>query len=88
MVNIPYKVVLGKIACMSSASLKNKFKAKYHMNITEYIQRYRINIAENLIKNTNQDLKSIAESVCYKNHSRFTNLFKKYKLVYPKEVKK
>lgn len=87
MVNIPH-VVLEKIACMSSTSLKNKFKAKYHMNITEYIQRYRINIAENLIKNTNLDLKSIAESVGYKNHSRFTNLFKKYKLVYPKEVKK
>lgn len=79
--------ILEKIAMMSKTKLKNLFKKKYNMSITEYIQRKRMNIAENLLSTTNLEIKDIARSVGYTSHSRFTTLFKKYKGVYPKDIR-
>lgn len=80
--------LLEKIAMMSGTKLKNVFKQKYQMSITEYAQRKRMNIAETLLSTTELEIKDIAKSVGYTSHSRFTTLFKKYKGIYPREVKK
>lgn len=58
------------------------------MSITEYSQRRRMNIAEILLLNSNLKIKDIAESVGYSSHSKFTTCYKKYKGVYPKDIKK
>lgn len=80
--------LLEKIAMMSGTKLKNVFKQKYQMSITEYAQRRRMNIAETLLSTTQLEIRDIAKSVGYTSHSRFTTLFKKYKGIYPREVKK
>ncbi|AEE16877.1 AraC family transcriptional regulator [Treponema brennaborense] len=80
--------ILEKIALMSGTKLKNVFKQKYQMSITEYSQRKRMNIAETLLATTELEIRDVAKSVGYTSHSRFTTLFKKYKGIYPREVKK
>lgn len=85
--DIPQKL-LEKISMMSGTKLKNVFKQKYQVSITEYLQRKRMNIAETLLSTTDLEIKDIAKSVGYSSHSRFTTLFKKYKGLYPREVKK
>lgn len=79
---------LEKIAMMSGTKLKKLFKQKYLVNISEYTQRRRMNIAEVLLLNSSLDIKSIAEAVGYSSHSKFSTCFKKYKGVYPREVRK
>lgn len=78
--------LLEKIAMMSGTKLKNVFKQKYRMSITEYTQKRRMNIAETLLTTTQLDIKTIAKSVGYRSHSRFSSLFKKYRGIYPHEL--
>ncbi len=80
--------ILEKISMMSKTKLKNLFKQKYNMSITEYIQRKRMNIAETLLITGNLDIKAIAKSVGYTSHSKFTSYFKRYKGIYPRDVKR
>lgn len=80
--------VLEKIAMMSGTKLKKLFKQKYQMSIMEYSQRRRMNIAEILLLNSNLKIKEIAEAVGYSSHSKFSTCYKKYKGVYPREIKK
>lgn len=80
--------LLEKIAMMSGTKLKNSFKQKFQMSITEYTQRKRMTVAETLLSTTKLEIRDIAKSVGYTSHSRFTTLFKKYKGIYPSEVKK
>lgn len=79
---------LTKIAMMSGTKLKNTFRQKYQMSITEYTQRKRMNMAEHLLSTTDLDIGEIAKSVGYSSHSRFSGLFKKYIGVYPSEIRK
>lgn len=79
--------LLERIAMMSGTKLKQVFKQKYQMSITEYTQRKRMNIAETLLSTTGLEIKDVAKSVGYSSHSRFTTLFKKYKGVYPRDVR-
>lgn len=80
--------LLEKISMLSGTNLKTKFKQKHHMSITEYIQRKRINVAENLLATTELDIKDIANSVGYSSSSRFATLFKRYKGIKPNEIRK
>lgn len=80
--------LLERIAMMSGTKLKHVFRQKYQMSITEYSQRKRMNIAETLLSTTELEIKDVAKSVGYRSHSRFTTLFKKYKGIYPRDVKR
>ena len=80
--------LLAKIAMMSKTKLKNTFKAKYQMTLTEYIQRRRMAMAEQFLTTSRLDIKDVALSVGYQSHSRFSSLFKKYTGRYPHEVQK
>lgn len=87
MATIPQDL-LAKIAMMSKTKLKTAFKTKYHMTITEYIQRRRMALAEHLLMTTQLEIKEVAIAVGYTSHSRFSSLFKKYVGVYPHDIKK
>lgn len=79
---------LEKIAMMSGTKLKKLFKEKYQCSITEYTQRKRMNMAENLLLNSTLKIQDIAKAVGYSSHSKFTSYYKKYKGIYPKDTKK
>lgn len=85
--NISQKT-LEKISNMSGTKLKNSFREKYSMSITEYTQRKRMNIAEVMLLNTNLPIREIAESVGYSSHSKFSHYYKRYKGKLPREVRK
>lgn len=78
---------LESVAMMSGTKLKTTFKKYFNQSITEYTQRRRMNIAENLIASTDLDIASIAKAVGYNSPSRFSTLFKRYKGIYPKDVR-
>lgn len=78
---------LEKIATMSGTKLKETFRQHYNMSITEFTQRKRMNIAENLLLTTDLDARDIARAVGYNSPSRFSTLFKRYKGIYPKDIK-
>ncbi len=80
--------ILEQISAMSSTKLKTTFKKKYKMTITEFVQRKRVNVAENFLLNTDMEIKDIAKAVGYKSQSRFSLIFKRYKGIYPKEIRK
>lgn len=82
------KTTLEKISMMNLSRLKIIFKKKYGLTINEYIQKRRIHMAEVLLLTTNLDIKDIAVSVGYASHSRFSTLYKKYKGMYPKDLRK
>ena len=79
---------LEKISTMSGTKLKKLFKQKYQCTITEYTQRRRMNMAEVLLLNSSLKIQDIAEAVGYSSHSKFSTCFKKYKGMYPKDIKK
>lgn len=82
------QATLEKISMMSGTKLKNLFKQKYQSSITEYTQRKRMNIAETLILNSSLKIQDIAEAVGYSSHSKFSACFKKYKGVYPRDMRR
>lgn len=84
--NIPQDL-LAKIAMMSKTKLKNAFKLKYNMTITEYTQRRRMSMAEQLLETPHLSIKDVALTVGYQSHSRFSSLFKKYIGIYPYEIR-
>ncbi len=79
---------LKNIAMMSGTKLKKLFRQKYQLSISEYSQRRRMNIAETLLLNSSLKIGDIAEAVGYSSHSKFSACFKKYKGLYPREMKK
>lgn len=84
--DIPQEL-LEKIALMSGTKLKTSFRSRYQMSITEYTQRKRMNVAENLLLTTSLDIRDIAKAVGYRSSSRFTTLFKRFKGICPKELR-
>ena len=72
---------------MSKTKLKNAFKLKYNMTITEYTQRRRMSMAEQLLETPHLSIKDVALTVGYQSHSRFSSLFKKYMGIYPYEIR-
>lgn len=79
---------LEEIAMMSKTKLKTGFKQKYNMSMTEYIQRKRINTGEYLLLTTDMLIADVAQAVGYACAGRFTDLFKRYKGMYPKNIRK
>lgn len=79
---------LEEIAMMSKTKLKTVFKQKHNMSITEYIQRKRVNMGEYLLLTTDMLIGDVARAVGYACPGRFTDLFKRYKGMYPKDVRK
>lgn len=79
---------LARIACMGTTKLKSSFKQMHDCTITEYIQDRRMSQAEHLLSSTDLSIGQIAESVGYRNASRFSELFRKNTGLLPFEYRK
>lgn len=79
---------LEKIAFMSGTNLKTKFKKNFRMSITEYIQKKRIDVAEDILLSSDLEIKEVSKMVGYHSASYFTTIFKRYKGFYPKDKRK
>ena len=73
------------VAHVSSSYLSTRFKKETGMNFTEYLVRYRMNKAEELLKESNLRCREIAEQVGYFDYAHFSKIFKKYIGVSPRE---
>ncbi len=62
---------------ISSSTLERYFKAVYGISISKFLQKERMNVASNLLKDTTMKISDIAYSVGYENQSKFTATFKK-----------
>lgn len=86
-IKIPQET-LEQIAFMGGTKLKTDFKKHTGMTITEYTQRKRISMAENLLRSTNMKISDIAKSVGYSSPSRFSKLYYRYRGKYPSDFRK
>lgn len=57
------------------------------MNIQEYIQKYRVERAANLLKYSEASLTEISDYVCFHSQSHFGSAFKRYMNMTPKQYR-
>lgn len=77
--------ILAKISCMGITSLKMKFKSTHGCTITEYIQKKRIQQAQQLLMNSDLLIGQISATVGYNTPSHFAGIFRKKTSILPKE---
>jgi len=68
--------------------LRKMFKEEMGMTLLEFLTKYRMHMAKQLILNTDDNLSQIAELVGYNDVSYFSKCFKKYYHVSPKQMTK
>ena len=81
-----YALTVGAIADylrLSAAYLSSLFKKQTGKNLNRYILEYRLEIARDLLVNTNLRVNEIAEKVGYPNASHFTAIFRSNEGVSP-----
>lgn len=78
---------LAKMYYVTESHLCRIFKQSVGMTILEYINCFRIGKAAILLKNTDESISDIAQSVGYDNLNYFDRLFKRYKHMPPKEYR-
>ena len=69
---------LALVAHVSPSYLSTRFKKEVGVSFSEYLVRFRINKAKDLLKKGNISCKEAAESVGYKDYAQFSKMFKKY----------
>ncbi len=67
---------LADVAGFNAAYLSRIFKAKYHMNLSEYVARERVKEAGKLLVETGEKINRIGEMVGYPTPHSFTRVFK------------
>ncbi len=73
---------------MSENYLSHLFKKEVGEAFTEYLTKYRIERAKEMLRNSGARVNEIAEKVGYENIYYFSNVFKKYTGVSPIEYRK
>ena len=79
---------LAEEFCINESYLSVLFKKEVGINLSSYMQRYRINRAMELLRNTNMRISEIAYRVGYQNPCYFTEQFKRVYHTPPSEVRK
>ena len=79
--------MLARINHFSESHMCRIFKDAVGVTVTDYINGYRTDKAAMLLKNTNESVSDIAESVGFDNLNYFDRVFKKYKGLPPKEYR-
>lgn len=69
--------MLCKLVGVNRTSLNEKFKEQYQCTCMEYLLRYRLKIAQELLSNTNLKITEIAETCGFKYGTYFEKQFKK-----------
>jgi len=76
-------------ACFVSGDhLTRLFKKKFGKSVSEYIQEKRIRLAGELLRRQDMTISMVANTVGFGNYSYFTEQFKKYFGVTPREYQK
>ena len=78
---------LAQMACMSPAKLKYVFKSVFSCSIREYRLNYRMQIAKDLLLQSDLGIAEIAFRLGYQTSSSFSELFKKYTGLSPKSYR-
>ncbi|MBE5967061.1 MAG: AraC family transcriptional regulator [Lachnospiraceae bacterium] len=77
---------LALFAHISGSYLSTKFKNEVGCSFSEYLIRFRMNKAEDLLKGKQYSCKEVAEKVGYKDYAQFSKMFKKYIGVSPTQI--
>ena len=75
------EIRLGELAIvlhLSPSYLSTRFKQDTGMNFTEYLVRFRIEKAKELLRTTSDSCRRVAESTGYEDYVQFSKIFKKY----------
>lgn len=76
---------LAAVAHVSPTYLSIKFKKEQGMNFSEYLVRFRLNKAKELLQKRDLSCKEISAQVGYTDYSQFSKIFRKYIGVSPVE---
>lgn len=85
--NYHQKIHLEDVAAeigISQGHLSRRFKEDTGICIQEYIQKFRVERAANLLKYSEATLTEISDYVCFQSQSHFGSVFKKYMHMTPK----
>ncbi len=88
--NYHHRISVEEIAAfigVSQGHLSRKFREDTGMSIQDYIQRFRVERAANLLKYSAASLREIADYACFNSQSHFGSVFKKYKGMTPKQYR-
>ena len=77
---------LSKDLAYSESMLNRKFKKEVHITFNEYLNRYRINKAVDLLKNSDYNITEIAYMSGYSSAKYFARVFKKYLGMSPSDL--
>ncbi|WMJ82437.1 phosphoenolpyruvate hydrolase family protein [Clostridium sp. MB40-C1] len=78
---------LAKVAHVSRSYLSTLFKREVGCTFSEYLVKFRIEKAVEILRRENIQLSEVAALVGYKDYAQFSKMFKKYKGIPPKEIK-
>ncbi len=70
--------MLCKMACMSPTKFKTIFKNIAGVPIAKYIMQVRMQAAQNLLKQNDNSILEIAQSVGYVKASAFSNVYRTF----------
>lgn len=79
---------LAKMIYTNKYQLVREFKKNYGVTPIHYLLDKRLNIAEDLLKNTNHTIEDIARFVGFNSASYFTQIFKRRVKLTPREYRK
>ena len=89
--NLDQRVTIDSLSrqyLMNATTLKRVFKAVYGTSIAAHIKIHRMEQAAKLLRETQDDIIQIAQSVGYESQSRFASAFKAHFQMLPTEYRK
>jgi YesN/AraC family two-component response regulator len=79
---------LADMVYLSPDHLTRSFKKRYHKTVSDYILEKRMTLAGELLKKENLTITMVSDTVGFGNYSYFTEQFKKYYGMTPREYQK
>ncbi len=79
---------LAQMAYLSADHLTRSFKKRYGKTVSEYILHKRMQLARELLRDSKMTITMVAGKVGFGNYSYFTEQFKKYYHMTPREFQK
>lgn len=89
--NYGQKLLISDFAAkyrMNSSYLSQLFKQEVGVSFTDYLVNYRLNKAEQLLRDGRFSIEEISDKVGYEDHIHFNKMFKKYKQQTPAAYRK
>lgn len=73
---------------LTQAKLQEGFKFLYNRTVTEYIRHLRLELARELLKNTDLNISQVVYSIGFSSRSYFSKIFKEKYAITPNQFKK